>query len=244
MLRSSLLAATLAAILTAPAPAGTFDLSLTGDGDGRWFEYFSDAFAQIDRGFDGDPALDGFFLISALPGFTPIGGGADVFPFEQFFTNIGSIDHDGPDGGTGTFSITGLTLDFAPFVADDDSLLNTGYTTSVSNVSGSISFVGGIASAISLTSDITFTYDATSSGLGLLPYDGTFSIAGDRFTLLVDDTNSTAFGDFRYAWDIEGTVDGVAGVIPEPSSLALAAVGLAGIGLAGLRRRRRGSAAS
>ncbi len=203
-----------AALLAAtPAHAADHSLSLTADGSSRWYEFVSDAFAQLDRGFNNNPALDGFYLISAEPDpwnptvFQPIGGGADVFPHEADFASIGTITYTG--SGNGTFPITAITLDVARYVADDDALTSTGYTTTVTAPSGTITFAGGQLVDLTLTANVRFTYDGSGFGLGNLSYDGTFEVDGGRFSLFVDDSNDSDFGPLRYVWDVAGAVAGL-----------------------------------
>jgi hypothetical protein len=208
ILRASLVALLLATALTSTASAAEKNLPLTGiaDGDSRWYEYYSDAFGQLDQGFKGNPANDGSFLISELPDFVPIGGGADIFPREAEF-DLGTLTYDDAaltGVGAETAAITGYTVDVSKNIADDDALFSTGYATTLANVAGSLSFDGGQLVGITLTSDITFTYE-----IGPLAYDGAFSITGNRFELLVDELISTDQGDFRYAWDSGGTIDQV-----------------------------------
>jgi hypothetical protein len=228
--------------VSAPAAsAATFNLSFTADGSSRWYEYFSDSFAQLDRGFGGNPALDGFYSISALPTFTQIGTGADVFPTEAAFANIGSLAFADTFTGSGleTAAITGLTLNFSPFVADDDNITAAGYTTGLSAVSGNVTLFNGAVTAINLTSTITFTYDFSGFGAGPLPYSGSFVITGQSFDLYVDHAY-TAFApnDLRYVWDVTGTVNDLAtAAIPEPSATAALAAGAA-LAIALIRRRR------
>ncbi|MBN00276.1 MAG: hypothetical protein CMJ77_14235 [Planctomycetaceae bacterium] len=187
------------------ASADSFDLSLTADGTSRWYDHFSDAFGQIDQGFRGDEDRDGFFLISQLPTYVPIGRGADLFPSEGEFTNVGAIEFDAASG-----AVSSLLLDFDDFVAYNYSILNSrlgdGYSTSVSNVVGNVVASGDGVSAIDLSADITFTYGSTVPDI--VEYKGTFAIANDEFQLSVDDDPSIpGFGAFRYAWDVFGQVD-------------------------------------
>jgi len=172
----SFAAALAAALLASPgaARAATFTLDLVADGDGRYYEYFSDAFAQIDQPLGGSQVLDGFFQISALPAIVELGGGADVFPNESNFASVGSLEYDESVivGGSGSAPITSLALDFDLHVADDDSILSAGYATSIDSVVGTVSAAAGMVTSIDLGADIVFTYDATSFGLGLLDYEG------------------------------------------------------------------------
>lgn len=239
----------LGAVLTlfsaAPASAATtFDLRLTDNGNGRWYEYFSDVFAQVDR------SASQFYLISALPAFQPVGQ-----PNNPVFTNganfgtaanpFGMVTY-GPGTGVGaeTRLITGLVLDADDFIADDDSNLNIGYASVVNDVAGTVSLFNGDVTAINLTAAISFVYDLTSFGGGPLAYNGTFSVSGvpsltpvGSFVLSVDDSYDVGFGaPLRYRWDFAGSVNGLA-PIPEPSTYALTAAGLLALGA--LTRRRR-----
>lgn len=222
-------------LIATSAPAATYDLFLIPDGSSRWYEHTYGGFHQLDQyREDGtNPGNDGAYQISELPNFVPLGNGqGDAFPYENIFANIGTLTYD-----TGTGNITDLTLDFEPFVAPDNFAFIQAfgvppYTTSVTNVSGSVTLDGSEVTAIdNLTSDITFTYDATGVGAGMLDYVGTFTITNNQFTLAVDDANFiAALGEnYRLEWDVTGTA------IPEPASGLLL---LGGLGLM-LRRRRR-----
>lgn len=219
-------------LLSAPVQAQSFSLGLTAEGTGRWYEYFSDAFAQIDR----EP--DGFYLISQLPNFVPVGGGANVFPSEGNFADLGTIGYSTITGvGHETATITSLDLDFAPYIAYTDALVNQPYTTSFTGFSGTVDLFNGAVTAVNLASDIRFTYDFSGFGFGLADYDGTFSITGSRFDLFVDGTYPTPFPDpMRYVWDFEGDVQNLAPV-PEPSTYLMLLAGLGVIGATALRRR-------
>jgi len=212
----SLLAGLLGATRTFAAETA---ISGTAAPDSRWYEYFSDAFGQLDKGFGGNEALDGFFLISSLPNFEPIGSGGDVFPREADF-DLGTIAYDdaGLTGaGAESATITGYSVDFDANIADDDVVFSIGYATTLQNVAGTLHFLDGALSSIDLTSDITFTYDISHLGGGVLNYAGTFTIDGDQFTLDVDDTQTVpGFGDFRYAWESTGTIDDLAATPATP----------------------------
>lgn len=228
------------------AVAATFDLDLTADPDARFFEITSDAFAQLNQGFNGDQARDGFFdLDDAGGGDLDIGDesdfdafspstfneipnseGPDVFNREQDFSMIGSLEYDPPTG-----NVTSLTMFWDAFVAGENSLLNTiavplqaptvfgriNYQTEFSNVSGSVSLVGGGVSAVDLTADVSFVYsffDTVAQALIFESMDGVFRIEGDRFDLYVNDivTFETNAGptSVHNVWDIEGSVDNLA----------------------------------
>jgi len=206
--------AILAALAAAPAIAADHPLSFTADGSSRWYEFYTGSFAQLDKGYGGDPALDGFFRIGAeadpfAPSvFEPAGEGVDVFPHEQAFGNVGTISFTG--SGNGTFAITAVTLDLAPHVTAEHGVLGTGYRTTVSNPVGTITFAGGAVTDIRLEAAIRFELDANYiPSMGWLPYDGTLAIAGNRFDIFVDDDYPFAHGSLRYVWDLTGSVDGV-----------------------------------
>lgn len=218
----------LLALTAGPAMAATMNVSLTADGSSRWYEYFSNAYAQIDQGFGGNPALDGFFVIDGTLGNGPadsqLGGGADVFPFEGNWSDIGTLTLSGTPTGSGTenFSILDAVFNFSSFIADDDSISNTGYSTALTGVTGNVQFTSGLVTSISFSSDVTFTYSHPM--LGELPYNGTLTMDDDGFVLAVDDTNATLLGDLRYRWDATGTA--AFSVVPEPSAALLAAAAL------------------
>ncbi|MEM7312623.1 MAG: PEP-CTERM sorting domain-containing protein [Planctomycetota bacterium] len=205
--------ATLLLFSTSRLNAGDFDLNFVADGESRWIDHFSDAFGQIDQGWDGDPAIDGFFLYSELPNFVRIGGGADLFPSEENFADVGSISFDDSTG-----EITAITMDIDDYVARNFSILENqlgpGYTASFSNIAGTVTQSGNDLSAINLTADIAFTYGEAPTTVS---YNGDFAISNDQFTINVDETNTIPFGggslDVRYAWELSGLVSGlVAGI--------------------------------
>jgi hypothetical protein len=203
-------------LAAAPAAAADFPLSFTADGTSRWYEFYTDSFAQLDKGYGGDPALDGFFRISAEADpfaptvFQEAAEGADVFPHERQFANIGTITYTG--SGNGTFPITAVTLDVSPHVTAEHGVLGTDYRTTVSNPVGTITFAGGVVTDIRLEAAIRFELDANYiPSMGWLPYDGTLSMAGNRFDIFVDDEYIFAHGNLHYAWDLTGSIDGVGG---------------------------------
>ncbi|MEM7255040.1 MAG: hypothetical protein AAF493_26865 [Pseudomonadota bacterium] len=253
MNRLTSLGATLSGLLLSlslPVSAANHALDLTASGSSRYFDYFSNSYAQIDQGWDNpidDPdlgpsaVLDGFFLIEADPGIPgsqaddPIGGGLDVFPTETDWSGFGSLEYDdsGLDGsGNGTGAITGLTLDVLPFVMTAAITGNT-YTTTVDSFSGTVEVQNGQVSSIDLTSGITLEYPA-SGGFPAAPYSGTFNISGADFALLVDDTVTVTPFSLRQAWDIDGTV----AVVPIPAAAVLLPSALLALGVVARRRTR------
>lgn len=220
------LVALAAALSAQAASAASFGLTLRADDGSRWYEYGSDVYAELGSTHPGGG--DGFYLIGSG---TPIGTGAEVFPNANNFLNIGSVTYDNVTG-----NVTGLTLDFDNYIADDDAVVNTGYTTTLSGISGSVvrAGAGGAVSAINLTSNVTFTY---VTGFGNFAYNGTLVFNGTGFVLDVDDTATTPLGESRYRWDVTGTIQGLAAPVPEPSTYALMMAGLLTVGAIARRRR-------
>lgn len=175
-------------------------LDMTAAGNGRWYDFFSDAYAQINQGFNGIQALDGFFLISN-PG-TQIGAGADVFPFEEIWNNVGTLFFDlsaFTGTGTETVPITGGAFNFSRYIADDDTVTNQGYTTTVLLNSGNATYVNGVLSDIDANFNVNFEYP------GFAPWSGSLNLAQNgSFDLNAGDLNS-AIGSVNFAWDFDGT---------------------------------------
>jgi hypothetical protein len=213
--RPILLCLALAASTTS-ALAADFPLSFTADGSSRWYEFYTDSFAQLDKGYDGNPALDGFFRISAESDpfnprvFQQTGASANVFPSEAAFANIGVLSYAG--SGNGTFPITGVTLNVSPYVDAREGVLGAPYRTTVSNAVGTITIANGRAIDIQLAADILFEIDVNYiPSMGWIPYRGRLAMTGQRFGIFVDDSYTFTHGVLRYVWDLLGAVDGVAG---------------------------------
>lgn len=195
-------------------------LTAVADDDSRWYEHFSDAFVELGR----DP--EGFYLISQLPAYASVGqpGGVDAFPNDNSF-DLGTLTYDDAElSGTGVeiAPVTAYEVEFDISIADDESVSNTvenqGYETTVSDLTGTVEFTAGTLTSIDLQATITFTYDFSGFSLGMLDYVGTIALDGDRFELLVDDTNLVGGGttEFRYEWDAGGVIDQVQDAPPLP----------------------------
>ncbi|MEM7543021.1 MAG: TonB-dependent receptor [Pseudomonadota bacterium] len=196
-----------------------FDLDFDADGDGRWYEFFSDAFAQIDQGFNSDPRIDGFFLAQMLPALVQVGLGADVFPSEADWDNVGSLFIDlGPLSGLGIESLplAASLFDFDQYVADDDNILNLGYDTVVNSTAGNATFTNGTLTALDATVDLNLTYPVGGAfsypGTLRLNPDNTFDLLATNFPLdaagiaaaVAISTPGPGFSP-QYAWDFSGT---------------------------------------
>lgn len=237
---NALAVALFGALAAQGANAATFNLTLTADDGSRWYNYYSDVYAELgsDWGVIENEAsaefgeqADGFYLIGSD---VKVGSGAIVFPNLNNFLNVGSITYDESTG-----AITGLSANFSPYIADNDGEVfsftgGNPYVTSFGSVSGTVSLAGGAVSGISLSAPVTFTY---YTSLGALAFNGTFAIDGDTFALNVDGTNATPFGAVRYAWDVTGGVQNLAAAVPEPTTWGMMAAGL--FAVAGMARRRR-----
>lgn len=237
----TLIALAAGAAVAQPAMAGTFSLSLTADNGSRWYDYQSGVYTQLGSSHNGT-ANDGYYLITNN---AAVGGGIDSFAHDNDFSNIGTLTYDDT-----TLAITGLTLNFSPYVMNGTgaaiptvisqvgAITNKAYSTALSNVTGSVTLVNGQVSTIDLESTITFSW-RNASGSVTLPYTGTFAIDGDTFALNVDSTNRVSVYDLRYVWDVDGSVQGLAAAVPEPSTYAMMGLGILALG-AVARRRARG----
>ncbi len=197
-----------------PAMAASFPLSFQAEGHSRWYEFYTDSFAQLDKGYAGNPALDGFFRISAEPDpfsptvFQQTGDSVNVFPSEGAFANIGTLTYTG--SGNGTFPITGMTLNVSQYVDATVGVLGAPYRTTVSNTVGTITIANGNAVAINLDANILFEIDVNYiPSMGWVPYRGTLAMSGNRFDIFVDDNYTFTHGDLRYVWDLVGTINGI-----------------------------------
>ena len=225
-LRKSLTAGLAAAALLCAgfaAKASVVDLNLIANGDGRWYEYFSDAFCQVDGGpsYPGAPGgFDGLYQTSQLPTYTTLGGGTVCFPNGANFGNVGTVTVDDSaltGSGTESAPITNLQINFADSIADNDAIVG-GYTTTISNESGTVTYENGVATSIDLTSDVELIYDFSAFGVGPVSYNGTFNIAANAFTLFVDDNLDTIV---RYKWDVSGTSTVIGNFVPPVPMLGL-----------------------
>ncbi len=201
-------------------------ISLTANGSGRFTDFFSDAYAQIDLDPDGMYSLSNDSLF----------GSVDGFPSEGNWADVGELTLSGTITGVGTevFSISGAAFDFDPYIRGDRlSIAGTAYTTSLSGITGSVTLVDGAVDDLSFSGDIAFTFAAFPSN----PYDGTLTLTDSSFALFVDETEEVGFA-VRQAWDFEGTT--VSTVIPEPAAAGLL-IAVCALGYVGAVRRRRPS---
>jgi hypothetical protein len=215
--RSAITLAILAAFSVSPAMAASYSLSFVADPGSRWYDFYAGHFAQLDRTVAGTPPPNRLYSTDAESDpFAPTvyedtGETAVVFAHGNAFANVGSLTYSG--GGSGPAPVTGVTLDIASFVqSEEGSALGVTYTTSVTNVSGTITFSGGGASDIQVQADIRFEMDASFiPPLTTVPFDGTLVIHGNRFDIFVDDSYNFGHGELHHAWDLTGTIVGVGG---------------------------------
>jgi hypothetical protein len=101
--------------------------------------------------------------------------------------------------------------------------------------------------AVNFASAVSFQFATGTIGypFGIIAFDGGFSVAGDKFSVFVDDSVSLPvvdppnLTDFRYVWDVHGAVTNLApAAVPEPGSLVLPGLTGAGVGVVSWRRRR------
>lgn len=224
-------------LTTAGARATTISLASDMDPDGGITEdALTGGQARINLG-DGSPGdADAVYNINddtQLFG-TPI----DLFPNEAEF-NVGSITVDGA-------GVTGSGIEVAPITGIDLGALwsqgssatdisDTGldlwffdgpveFTFGPLDAGDIATFTDGLLTSIDLSITAAFSADTTFGAVNWT--GGTLSVAGDQFSLQIDDTQTTAFDDSTLTVDLTGTVDSVnAFVIPEPASMALLAFG-------------------
>ncbi len=194
----------------APAPAPpsatprSVPLSLIAAPSGRWYEYFSDAFAEIGRPFNGSQIPDGFFLISALPAYVQIGSGDDVFPNEGNFTDVMAVQFNATGVGAEIVPVTGLTGDFVRYVAQDSTVGGEGvnYTTAFTNVNGVAQLSDGALVSLQVTATVTFSY--TNTPLGSYAFSGPITINGNQWALSAG--QPVPIGTVGYQWQLSGAV--------------------------------------
>lgn len=251
-LSSTLAVLAFGALSMQSAQAGTFNLNLSLADGSRFYNYFSDVYAEVGSDWGVidnelsefyEQEADGYWSISN-PG-AKLGSGWVTFPMTVF--TAGSVSYDDVTG-----AISGLTLEFGPYIADGSLEMSaTGrYSTVVSGISGTVNLVDGQVAGISLDADIGFSFTSklpSSTGTTAWVYNGSFSIDGDEFALNVDDRHVTLGSapvpaiyrnlEVRYAWDVTGSVQGLTAPVPEPQTYAMMAAGL--LAVAGMARRRR-----
>ena len=221
------------------AGAATFDLDLVADGDGRFFDLLSGAFAQIDRAHGANSLGDGYFSVeaennllidenasqinigneSAFDSFMPNtfvelnpNVGLDIFPQETDFSGIGSLAYNDQTG-----QITNVALDLFPYVSDIDSGVATGFA-GTPGLGDYVTVVANPVGSVTLqggsVSSINLTADIEFVYSESVGYLGEFRITEDRFDLFVDENSriptNTGNLPYRMAWDFEGDVSGLA----------------------------------
>jgi hypothetical protein len=205
---------------TAPSGLRQIAISLRADGTSRFFEYFSDSFAQIDKGFNGSDVLDGFYKISELPDFVQIGGGYDMFPAEGDWVDILDVtyDTDGLSGiGDELAPVTEVVTELNDVIPGEGTTLMRPYTTEFSNSSGTVSLRDGEVVAIpEIQATVTFLFD-TADLAGAFGIGDTIEATGDlmiessgRFSLYAateDVLDNDDIGEPDVKWDLTGQVN-------------------------------------
>ncbi|MEM7313820.1 MAG: hypothetical protein AAF497_11780, partial [Planctomycetota bacterium] len=221
-------------VLASPLPAATYEMELISNADSRWLDLFSAAWVEAGTNWNGDTVRDGFYGIASEPPFTggnydpntfdpttfepieyiEIGGGVDAFPnYPEFSIANYSVDFDDSQVtgvGVETAPITGFDLNFSQDVVIDI-VGATSQTWLTSEPQGTVTLTNGSVSAIDGTTTVTTPYDLTLVGVGIVNYQGTFSVSGDRWDLFVDwpppgDPARAA----RMVWDLHGSLDNLA----------------------------------
>ncbi|MEM8783551.1 MAG: hypothetical protein AAGE65_11945 [Planctomycetota bacterium] len=231
LLSSSVWSVALVGFASAATASGQVVVSLTPDGESRFIDHFSAAFAQVNLDPEGLYSLADDSLFGAV----------DAFPQDDDWADLGTLTLDAAVTPTssGTFDVVGTTG------FDIDSVVDGGvvsifaafgggaYTTTLSNLTGSVTLDNGSVTALSASADIAFAFPGVAPGTP--PYSGTFQITDTGFTLAVDETiaPSPQSPPIRQEWAFTG--DASFEVVPEPG---VAALGLLGVGSLLVRRRR------
>ena len=169
------------------------DLNAKMDQNSRYYDYFSDAYAEISL----DP--DGFYQIGNPD---QQYGSFDVF-VNQDSLDLGDLVVDAKNltgKGVENVSITGWKLDLYKSID-----VTNPYSTEVSNITGTLTFVDGIASNLNLECDIILTF--TSGLVNGLAFPGQIIVKDNHLQIDADKTHSTQLGDYRNQWEIKGQID-------------------------------------
>lgn len=172
------------------------NLNLTGkmDSTSRFYDYFSDAYAEISL----DP--DGFYQID-----NPAKqyGSYDVF-VNQTLIDVGKVTVD-------SNSISGVGIEVAQITDWNFDITKTVDTTRgetatrVSDVDGSITFIDGEAVNVDLRGNLEFEF--LSGMVKGFTFPGTIEITNNYFEIHADKTHSTILGPFRNRWDLKGNIN-------------------------------------
>ena len=247
MLKTSIAIAA-SAIVASGVSAQTVSLAGTAEGTSRIAEFnITGVFSQIDKGDGSVNDSDGFFNVADE---TQMFGSGNMFPNEQAF-GVGNLSFDaGLITGVGVETVAATGIDLGQLwsagssTSDiSDAALGLQFFDAPRSLdfgsldaADTLTFTDGVLTSIDIEITASFVVDYTFAG-SPVSYDGTFSISGNRFALLIDDTLfdvPSAFGlqpESRFLANVGGTIDAV---VPSPASVAT--LSLAGV-LTGCRRR-------
>ena len=169
------------------------NLNAKMDQNSRFYDYFSDAYAEISL----DP--DGFYQIGNPD---QQYGRFDVF-VNQDSLDLGDLvidDKNLTGKGVENVSITGWKLDLYKSID-----VTNPYSTEVSNINGTLTYVDGIASNLNLECDIILTF--TSGIVNELAFPGQIIVKDNHLQIDADKTHTTFMGDYRNQWEIKGQID-------------------------------------
>lgn len=223
---------------TCQVPAGgerQVAVSVQADAGGRVYEYISDAFLELGRSFNGIPGLNGFFLVSALPAYTPVGSGENAFFHGANWSNFATVTFDVSGySGVGDYDaeIVSVEVDLYEYVGKTlrsngtfENVLAYGhpYETAIPGHDRATanplpltpgSFTGRvrlrddevIGIEFDVPIEVLFRQAPTASGQNVF-YLGNFAVRADGgMSLNIDETQVVPiFGAARYRWDFSGT---------------------------------------
>jgi|GEM_PF-4997144 len=164
------------------------------DDDSRFYDYFSDAYTEVQF------TPDGFYQIGNSDRQY---GSWEVFKDQPFF-QVGNVTVDDSNltgQGVEKATVTGYSASF--FESADSS--RGPYDTTISNVAGSLGFVDGKPANLNMESDIELTF--TTGAVNGFSFKGKMTVENNRFHLDVDKTNPTPLGSLRFRWGVRGLAD-------------------------------------
>jgi hypothetical protein len=202
------------AVLTLSASSvsgGQVPLMGYADGNSRFYEYVSEGFVQMDWTHPSQPTHQSYRNISNPS--TMYGAAYDAFPNDnEFRMGMVQFDDKGLVGGTGDAPITEVTFGVSkdPFDAAYINWARFTTNTTVNGFEGTVQLVNGVPAGMTLDIDVTLEmvgfYSATEIGY----YNGNFTVAGNRFDLAVEGTQTLdiSFGTqpVPLEWDFTGTL--------------------------------------
>ena len=190
-------------------------LSGTADPTSAYYEYYSDAFAQI--ALRDPPPNEHRQRFHAISNPSVVYGGLDLFPNDELM-NFGALSYDDGAlvGGNGTAAITDLALGITanPLDLAYRNWARFEMSTYLTGYSGTVTYSQGILTSIDLFATVELRGTLLGSTVEGV-YAGSFSISGNQFVVDIEDDPiiDTIFAPegapVHLAWQFTGTMDAV-----------------------------------